>query len=227
MSQDLLTQLAEYGAYCDERQGKVDASDVIGPVVPIPAPVVASRPVRGWLVAAAAAALILLLIGGVALLAPFRGGAPVVDQPIVTTIPTEIITTTVPAEVESAEVSEATGTTLASTPVPPPGEGPNLEFAQVELPNAPSAWFGIRPGAWFKGALYASNWEGIGEGPYRSVDGFNWEIVPNFSPSDNWGSTKTDGERLVNVAGPDSQGYCLGAGASIQINTRWRRVDVQ
>ena len=29
MSQDLLTQLAEYGAYCDDRQGSVSADDVI------------------------------------------------------------------------------------------------------------------------------------------------------------------------------------------------------
>ncbi len=37
MSQDLLTQLAEYGTYCEERQGSVSADDILGNVVPLPA----------------------------------------------------------------------------------------------------------------------------------------------------------------------------------------------
>jgi hypothetical protein len=224
MSQDLLTQLAEYGAYCEERQGTVDATDVIGHVVPVPTPVSSSRPVRGWLVAAAAAALVLLVVGGVTLLSLFGGSAPVVEQPTATTVPTEIVNTTVPAEVEAAVVTE---TTLASIPVPPPGEGPRLEFVQAELPEDVR----LQGGYWFKGALYAYSgllWDPETIELYRSVDGFNWEVVPEFDPIDNPGSympddwgwrTKTDGERLVNVAGTNSGGNCLAAGDAIQVST--------
>ena len=71
MSQDLLTQLAEYGTYCDERQGSVSADDVIDAIVPLPMPTPPTAPRRGWLVALAAAAVILIVIGGVTWLTSF------------------------------------------------------------------------------------------------------------------------------------------------------------
>ena len=73
MSHDLLTQLAEYGTYCDERQGTVTADDVTDAVMPLPMPTQPTRPRHGWLIAAAAAALVLLVAGGLALLGSFDG----------------------------------------------------------------------------------------------------------------------------------------------------------
>ena len=84
MSQDLLTQLAEYGAYCDDRQGSVSADDVIDTIVPLPMP---TPPGRGWLVAVAAAALILVIIGGVTWLTPFGESLAPTNEPTEKTLP--------------------------------------------------------------------------------------------------------------------------------------------
>jgi hypothetical protein len=212
MSPDLLTQLAEYGTYCEERQGSVDANDVFGSVVPMPAPVHSTRAPRGWLVAAAAAALVLILIGGLALLAPFGGSAPVVDEPMVTTIPSEIVVTTAPT-VE--EVVEATVTTLLTVPAPPPGEGPQLQFTQIESPTDDG-----RGMIWFNGSLNAFSWDGEVVGLYRSVDGFDWDLIRDSGGISRWGGDlKTDGTRLVNVVGTESYGSCMSADDAITINT--------
>ena len=97
MSQDLLTQLAEYGAYCDDRQGSVSADDVIDTIVPLPMPTPPTAPGRGWLVAVAAAALILIVIGGVTWLTPFGDSLAPTNEPTETTIPqTTVPETTVP-----------------------------------------------------------------------------------------------------------------------------------
>ena len=53
MSHDLLTQLSEYGTYCDERQGTVTADDITDAVIPLPMPTQPTRPRHGWLIAAA------------------------------------------------------------------------------------------------------------------------------------------------------------------------------
>lgn len=210
MTQDLLTQLAEYGRYCEERQGLVDADDVFGSVVPMPAQVHSTRPPRGWLVAAAAAALVLMLIGGLALLAPFGGSAPVVDEPMVTTIPEEIVVTTVPT-VE--EVVEATVTTLPTAP--PPGEGPQLQFTQIQSPT--DGWPDV---IWFNDSLNAFSWDGDVVDVYRSVDGFDWELIPDIGEISRWGGDiQTDGTRLVNVVGTESYGSCMRADDAITINT--------
>ncbi len=212
MSQDLLTQLAEYGAYCEERQGTVDATDVIGPVVPIPTSVSSSRPVRGWLVAAAAAALVLLVVGGVTLLGLFGGSAPVVEEPTATTVPAEIVNTTVPT-VE--EVVEATVTTPATAPAPPPGEGPQLQFTQIELPT--DGWPDV---IWFNGSLNAFSWDEEAVRLSRSVDGFEWELITDIGGISRWGGDlQTDGTQLVNVVGTEYDGPCMGTDDTITINT--------
>jgi hypothetical protein len=212
MSQDLLTQLAEYGRHCEERQGSVDANDVFGPVVAMPAPVHSTRPLRGWLVAAAAAALVLILIGSVALLAPFGGSAPVVNEPMVTTIPAEIVATTVPT-VE--EVVEATVTTLPAAPAPSPGEGPQLQFTQIEPPT--DGWPDV---VWFNGSLNAFSWDEEVVGLSRSIDGSDWERIADIGGISRWGGDlQTDGTQLVNVVGTESYGSCMGADDAITINT--------
>ncbi len=94
MSQDLLTQLAEYGAYCDERQTSVSADDVIDAVVPLPMPAPPATPRRGWLVSVAAAAVILIVIGGVAWLTSFNDSISPSDEPTATTIPATTVPTT-------------------------------------------------------------------------------------------------------------------------------------
>jgi hypothetical protein len=111
MSQDLLTQLAEYGTYCDERQGSVSADDVIDVIVPLPMPTPPTAPRRGWLVALAAAAVILIVVGGVTLLTLFEGGVPPAGDPAETTIPQPTVPeTTVPTTPETT-VPEPTTTT--------------------------------------------------------------------------------------------------------------------
>jgi hypothetical protein len=195
-------QLREYTEFFEDELLSVDYEGVVSEgLASVP-----GRPVRGRLVAVATAVLVLLVVGGVALLAP-----------------TEVTTTTVRDEGEPAEVTE---TTIASVPVPAPGEGPKLEFVQVQHPESIQ---GLDGGYWFNGALYA--YAGFSWVPpeeielYRSVDGSTWEVVPEFDPPDRWGpETKTDGERLVNVAAAESHGNCFGTDpsgtdASIWINT--------
>jgi len=94
MSQDLLTQLAEYGNYCDEQQGSVSADDVIDVVVPLPMPAPPAAPRRGWLVAVAAAAVILIVIGGMAWLTSFSDSIAPTDEPTQTTDPETTVPTT-------------------------------------------------------------------------------------------------------------------------------------
>jgi hypothetical protein len=164
---------------------------------------------------------VLLVAGGLALLGSFGGSAPVVEQPIATTIDTEIVNTTVPDEGEPAEAAEVTETTLASIPVPPPGEGPKLEFVRVERPSN-ERLFPILPGSvWYQGALYVDAWD-AGLVAYRSVDGITWDVLPGF-PGDP-DQLKTDGVRLVSVAGDVGSG-CAGSDAFFEVNTSTNGVD--
>jgi len=134
MSHDLLTQLAEYGTYCDERQGTVAADDVIDAVMPLPMPTQPTRPRHGWLIAAAAAALVLLVAGGLALLGSFGGDrvAPI-NEPTATTIPTP---TTIPATTLPAPEPVAPTTTLATvaTAPAPPDTFDRLDDALAKAP---------------------------------------------------------------------------------------------
>ena len=120
MTQDLLTQLAEYGTYCDERQGAVSADDVTDAVTPLPMPTQPTRPRQGWLIAAAAAAAVMLvLLGGLALLDPFAVDevAPT-NEPVVTTLP-EQVTVPEPETLTDTTASTTTLTTVAIAAAPP------------------------------------------------------------------------------------------------------------
>jgi len=108
MSPDLLTQLAEYGTYCEERQGSVSADDILGNVVPLPAMTSPAVPARRWVVAVAAAVAALVLIGGVAWLASGRDAVVPADQPIPTGEPITPEVTNVPTP-EITDVLEVGG----------------------------------------------------------------------------------------------------------------------
>ncbi len=116
MSQDLLTQLAAYGTYCDERQGPVLADDTI---VPLPMPI-PPTPRRGWLVAVAAAALILIVVGGVTWLKPFGDSISPTGEPTETIPQTTIPETTVPATSATTVPESATAVPVSPTTVPGP-----------------------------------------------------------------------------------------------------------
>ena len=96
MSQDLLTQRADYGTDGEERQGSVTADDAIGTVVPAQVLVRSAppRPRRGWLVAVTSFALVLVVVGGVAW---FLGGGA-------TTEPAETPEPTLPLEFPVSEL---------------------------------------------------------------------------------------------------------------------------
>jgi len=102
MSNDLYTQLSEYGSQTREAREPVSATHVANRVdqVQVIAVVQAPNGRRGWHVAVAAAAATFLILGGVAWLAPFGGSTPSADEPTVTAISDEITTpeTTVPLE---------------------------------------------------------------------------------------------------------------------------------
>jgi hypothetical protein len=164
MSQDLLTQLAEYGMYCEERQGSVSPDDVIDAVVPLPMP---TRPIparRGWLVAVGAAALILILVGGVAWLTSFDGAVPPAGEPAETTIP-EITTPTT----QAPPATDAPTTTVAMTVVPPALVAPQVDWVES---NLVPQYLSITD-------LIAGNGTSVlvGESIWTSVDGIEWAVA--------------------------------------------------
>jgi len=115
MTQDLLTQLAEYGMYCNLRQGTVSADDVTDAVMPLPTPTQPTRPRHGWLIAAAVAAVVLVLVGGLSLFGPFAGdGVSPTNRPAVTTIPTSPTTTVTNSQPTTTVVRDTT--TVSSAP---------------------------------------------------------------------------------------------------------------
>lgn len=197
MSQDLLTQLAEYGTYCDERQGVVTSDDAIGAPVPILAPVEPERRGRKWLVGLAAAALVLVVLGGVALFAPFGGQSPpATEEPIPTTV--------------------------EATPILPPGEGPRLTFIQAELPTDGE----LEDGVWFKGAMYALEesttdlYRTTDGFTWQHVSG-----LPDVTGNIRRSMLQTDGEHLVNVVMPGDGGSSIGNGGGIVVSTSTNGVD--
>jgi hypothetical protein len=199
MSQDLLTQLAEYGAYCEERQGTVDATDVIGSVVPVPTPVLSSRPVRGWLVAAAAAVFVLVLIGSVGLLARVMGDSqdvPVTDDPVVTTTTATDAVDEAPNVVEEAPI--AGGSETSMTPWPIEDIPSDAQWGTLDTPIGPAHWVhltnavpgnvgGMEALAWPAGFAmfqsptytYPDNREELHPAKlWVSPDGIEWHIEP-------------------------------------------------
>jgi hypothetical protein len=165
MTNDLLTQLAEYGTYCNERQGAVSANDVTDAVMPLPMSTQPTRPRNGWLIAAAAAVLVLLLVGGLGLLAQRNdppNDAPVVDQ----------------VEPETPPVIDPPATTLPlNTTEPPPttlpvevdidGFAPSLSGLGVEAGEWNSLTLGSREFA--VGASTFTVWEGTLRIDWRGV----------------------------------------------------------
>jgi hypothetical protein len=142
------------------------------------------------------------------------------------------VVTTLPVQVTTPEPETLTDTTVSATPttieateaVPPPGEGPKLEFVRVELPSD-DGWVARPSTAWFQGALYLGmRW---GSGPlYRTVDGVTWESLPGFPANSE--QLETDGVRLVTAASavpPLNSGNCAGRDAFFEVNTSTNGVD--
>jgi hypothetical protein len=169
MSQDLLTQLAEYGTYCEERQGSVSADDVIDVIVPLPMPTHPTAPRRGWLIAVAAAALILVVVGGVTWLTLLEGGVPPAGEPAETTIPqTTVPETTVPTTPDTT-LPEPTATA-------PPRAAESVTWTRHEgsVPSGGGYSFDETPVG-----LMATRTEDF-RVPlvYLSSNGFDWAEVP-------------------------------------------------
>jgi len=123
MSTDLLSQLAEYGAYHDARQGIVSVEDVVRRNAQTrprhePQRLTGDSSWRNARVAALAAVLVLIVVGGmVLLLGEDVGTTPVATQPPsppttlppattllpATTLPAPVVTTTPPTTLASAD----------------------------------------------------------------------------------------------------------------------------
>ena len=168
MSQDLLTQLAEYGTYCDERQGSVSADDVIDTIVPLPMPTHSTAPRRRWLVAVAAAALILIIIGGLTWLTPLSDTIPPSDTQ--TTIPqTTVPETTVPTTPDTTvpELTEPLSSSIWS----------RLPHDEAVFGGEGSEWmFDVTVGG---PGLVAVGSDGSDAVVWTSVDGIAWLRVPH------------------------------------------------
>ncbi len=116
--------------------------------------------------------------------------------------------------------------TEATVPVPPPGEGPKLEFVRVESPSYPALSLGRGGSVWFQGALYAIG-DNRGE-LFRTVDGVTWELLPGFPAGDDVEELKTDGVRLVSATSAVKSigvGFCWGSDAFFEVNTSTNGVD--
>lgn len=145
MSNNLLTQLAEYGTYCDERQGTVTADDITDAVMPLPMPIQPTRPRHGLLIAAAAAAAVLLVAGGLALLARSGDGSTPVDEPTSTTVAAPVVTT-VPEPVPTttiAETEESTPTTTVPDRSPAVYRGMDAPMVAMETTGSTSGYGGL------------------------------------------------------------------------------------
>ncbi len=105
MSQDLLTQLAEYGEFCEEQQWSVTADevfdDLVGGVTPLLVASKGTRPRPGWLVAGITATVVLVLGMLTFLTRQTATEAPMVSQPS----PSPTVTT--PAPIPSTPIEES------------------------------------------------------------------------------------------------------------------------
>jgi hypothetical protein len=198
MKRDMNTQVREYTEFFQGSIEPVDMEEILhrragdGPVRPVGP--VSSTHRRGWATAAVAAMVTVIALGSVAWLSRSDGDAPAVDE---TPPSTAAVTPTTGAAITTDTVA-ATTTTLAAVPVVPPGEGPNIEFVQVESPVEGA----LGNGTWFNGALYALT-DVDGE-LLRSVDGVVWESVPGLPSATNarHRMLQSDGDRLVLVVMP-------------------------
>ena len=148
---DIRSQLDNYFSYVDEAQGSVDVLDVVESVVPLPIESVPQpRSGRGgWLVAAAAAVSVLLLIGGFGLLARVMNepdGAPVANDPVVTTTQPAATSTTVTDALDEAPtlLEEAPVEGGSETPVGTPWSiediPPDAESGAFDTPLGAASW---------------------------------------------------------------------------------------
>jgi hypothetical protein len=160
--------------------------------------------------AAAVAMVTVIVVGSVAWLSRLYGDAPAVDESPPTTA---AVTPTTEAAITTDSVV-STSTTLAAAPVVPPGEGPMLEFVEVELPSGS----GMDGSVWFNGALHSYVWDDPSHHLFRSADGVNWEHQ-QFELDNVGGTVQTDGNRLVSVRGTETHSACLTADDSIWVNT--------
>lgn len=146
MNTGLLEQLADYGAYHDEVQGSIEATDIVeGVHASLANETVLRRPRSipvGLLTAAAAAMAVLLVVGGAVLL---RWSVDDLDDPTIT------------LPVTKTTVQGTTVTTVADEPVVPPTEprvlGPGswsvaaiVDSASVDLSavaNEVASWDGV------------------------------------------------------------------------------------
>ncbi|MGI9584842.1 MAG: hypothetical protein ACR2N7_04565 [Acidimicrobiia bacterium] len=208
MTTGLLEQLDGYFSDIDASQPVVTperVSEHLDRVTNVPAP--QSRPVRGrprvW-VAIAAAAIVATLVGVIPLLVS-RSEQDTPPATVPSTVPTSVVSET---PTTTTDTTGATTTTLAAAPVVPPGEGPRLEFVQVESPDDQP----FVEGVWFDGAVYAVSNDrrrGAEDALFRSSDGFTWEAAPGFpgSSGDIRGTMlEADDDRLVYVVIPESDG---------------------
>jgi hypothetical protein len=136
MSQDLFTQLAEYGEFCEEQQWSITADevfdDVVSGVEPQTLTVRSTQPHRGWLVAGMAAAVVLVLGMLTYLTRQTATDAPAVSQPS----PSPIVTTPGP---------------VPSTPTGVDKFGADLTGCEI-----PSGWLQVcDPASFNEAAMYA------------------------------------------------------------------------
>ena len=216
MSQDLVTQLREYGEYQHEMRQPVAVEDLERLIDHRMVPVRPSRP-NGLLIGIAALVGVLLLMGGAALL--FSGSGE--EQPAAPTTAVDSSPTTA-ATVETPTTIASTDPTLAVEPGPPPGEGPQLGFVPVELPSDESPGDGV----WFQGALYATSRGDL----FRSSDGFTWELLPgppDVANLQGFHGLETDGGLLVyaGVDGVEGSSGCTLPGDAIVVHTSNNGVD--
>jgi hypothetical protein len=194
-----------------------------GPVRPVGPVRLTHRP--GWAVAVAAAVVTVVVLGGVAWLAQLGGDAPPAQEPtVVTTLP-EQVTVPEPETLTDTTVSATTATIEVAEAVPPPGEGPKLEFVRVERPNNQRLVHVSTSSVWYQGALYVVAWDD-GWVLYRTDDGITWELLPGF-PGDI-DHLKTDGVHLVTAASalpPAGSGNCAGSDAFFEVSTSTNGVD--
>jgi hypothetical protein len=212
MTQDLLTQLAEYGTYCNERQGTVSADDVTDAVMPLPMPTQPPRPRNGWLIAAAAAALVLVLVGGLGLLAQRNDppdDAPVVDQVETETPPViDPPATTLPPVVEPVAPEEPTADpdTETNTQDLLRDLSPGTESGTLVTPIGRAEWVHLTGDGttlpfygdvveWPSGfAIFQPNTPNGDRSNTRlwvSPNGIEWHIEPLPIPSDVWDASLT------------------------------------
>lgn len=177
MTDNLRTQLSDYGVFHEERQGPVDIDSLFDPVTPIPPPTETRHTVsRGLLVAVAAGIAVILVIG----LIPFLLRNEPTPQPAATTVP------------PTPSTSSTVATGLVGI-----GDGPTLDFVRIS-DNPGFDKFNTSEAVWFERNLYVVDISGV---MYRSANGYTWEKVdtPDSPRVGAHPAVMSDGTRLVAI----------------------------